>query len=221
MISNRITEQLTAFDWSKAVTKRYGNKEYVFFEGDEKRWLYRVSSGTVSVSRTRPDGGRQIFGFQSHDDILGLESGGEYALSAQALGKVELNCLPFNPLKEQSARNAEIALQLYDAISMELAATRDFVEMLCHLDSTGRIAFFLLDLYRRNSAEPRNVIYLPMSRGDIADFLSIKIETLSRALAKLSRDNLIEVKSRSTIVVKDADGLERAAASAPLEDREN
>jgi CRP-like cAMP-binding protein len=206
--------QIPGCDWSKASVKRYGDKEYLFFEGDDKRWLYRVSRGVVCLFRSRPDGRRQIFGFRFHEDILGLEAGGEYALSAQAVGRVELRCLPFNTLREQAKDKAEIALQLYTAVSSELAATRDFLEMLCRLGSTERVAFFLLDLLRRDPGGLPRSLSLPMNRGDIADFLSIKVETLSRALAKLSQNNLIDARSRSIIVIKDAEGLERAARSA-------
>ena len=135
----------------------------MFFEGDEKRWLYRVSGGIVCLCRTRADGHRQVFGFRFNADILGIEAGGEYALSAQALGKVELKCLPFNSLREQAANEAEIALHLYTAISSELANTRVFLEMLCGHGSTERVAYFLLDLLRRDPGRIPRSLSLPMN----------------------------------------------------------
>ncbi len=200
--------------WPDVITKRYHDRQQVFLEGDEKRWAYLVEAGTVSLYKTLPDGKRQVFGFGFRHAIIGLEATETYSLSAQAIGITRLKCVPYTALCQLAAKDAAFALQLYEAVSAEVEATRDLVVILSQHGSTERVANFLLTLARRKFGSSAHLIALPMNRLDIADFLGMKIETVSRALAKLVQSELIEVLGRSKIQIKDMAGLQRLAGLA-------
>ncbi len=198
-------------DWPSDLTRRYHDRQHIFVEGEHKRWAYQIETGTVCLYKTMPDGKRQIFTFGVPNDVIGLGAADVYTLSAEAIGTAHLKCLSFKTLNKLAATNAKFALTLYGAISSELEATRDLVVMLTQHGSRERVAIFLLNLARRSIGKEPYLIALPMSRSDIADFLGMKIETLSRSLAALCKTALIDVSGRSKIQIKDMEGLQRLA----------
>jgi CRP/FNR family transcriptional regulator len=200
-------------DWSVAISRRCHDKEILFSEGDQKKWVYRVEAGAVCLYKIFPDGARHILGFRFANDVFGLGLAERYTHSAQSLGTTQLKCLDLKVLHTRAAHDANIALQLYHAASNKLDATRDLL-MLWRQDATKRTAAFLLALAGKSDGTSPDEILLPMNRAELADFLGMKIETVSRALAKLCQHQLIEMLGRSKIYIKDLDGLKGLAAQA-------
>jgi len=189
-------------------------REHVFFEGDPKDHIYQVEKGTVCLYKTLPDGRRQIVDFAYPGDFIGLGAPGEHVFSVQAITLTRLRCLPAGLLHEIARHHPEIGLQLYRAISDQLLAARDLLLTVGQRNATERLAALLFALSRRNErndADPARIA-LPMTRADIADFLSLTIETVSRTFTKLRQSGIIDLMQSSLVIICDRRALERLAA---------
>jgi CRP/FNR family transcriptional regulator len=206
--------QPSGLDWSDAISRRCHDRQILFLEGDQKKWVYRVEAGAVCLYKIFPDGARHILGFRFANDVFGLGQAERYTHSAQSLGTTQLKCLDLKVLHARAAHDASIALQLYHAASNKLEATRDLLLMLWQHNTLERTAAFLLALAGKCNGSSANLIILPMTRAEAADFLNMKVETHSRALSKLCQLQIIEIRGRSEIYIKDLGGLQRLAAQA-------
>ena len=189
-------------------------REHVFFEGDPITHVYQVEHGTVCLYKTLQDGRRQIIDFAHAGDFIGLGTGGDHVFSAQAITLTRLRCLAAGALIEVAGHNPEIGMQLYRALSDQLLAARDLLVTVGQRNATERLAALLLALSRRNERNGVNNshIALSMTRADIADFLSLTVETVSRTFTKLRQSGIIELVHSSLVVIKDRHALEQLVA---------
>jgi CRP/FNR family transcriptional regulator len=189
-------------------------REHVFFEGDTKDHIYLVEKGTVCLYKTLPDGRRQIVDFAYPGDLIGLGAPGDHMFSAQAITLARLRCLPAGLLHEVAQHDPQLGMQLYRALSDQLLAARDLLLTVGQRNATERLGALLLALSRRNErigADPTRIA-LPMTRADIADFLSLTIETVSRTFTKLRQSGIIDLVQSSLVDIRDQQALERLAA---------
>jgi CRP/FNR family transcriptional regulator len=159
------------------------------------------------------DGRRQIVGFAYPGDLIGLGAQREHVMNAQAIMPTRLRCIPVATLRQSALRDASLAMTLYEAMTLELAATRDLMLITSQRSAVERVAGFLLALSRRNERnglDPAN-IELPMTRADIGDFLSLTIETVSRTFTKLKALGAIELPQSSRVKLVDIEELEDLA----------
>lgn len=201
---------------SQAQARRYNAKEFVFTEGDLATHVYRVESGTIALLRLLPDGRRQILGFVYPGDFIGLGMQGEYIMSAQALGPSRIRAMPLPTLNRLAASDPVLCFTLYQFIAEDLAATRELLVTTGHRSACERIAAFLVTLARRTGVdgELASVVNLPMTRSDIADFLGLTIETVSRTLTKMKNNGLIDLPQSSRVMLLDKIELESLAEGA-------
>ena len=188
-------------------------KEFVFTEGDAATHLFRVESGAVALYKVLIDGRRQIVGFAYPGDLIGLGAQDEHGVNAQAIKPTRLRCIPVAALRQSASRDASLAMTLYEAMTRELAATRDLMLITAQRSAMERVAGFLLAFSRRNGRnglDPVN-IELPMTRADIGDFLGLTIETVSRTFTKLKALGLIELPQSSRVKLVDIEELESLA----------
>lgn len=192
-----------------SATRICGRKEHVFFEGDIVSHIYKVEAGHVCIYRLLSDGRRQVVDFAFPGDFIGLGASGEHALNAQAIETTRLRCLPVSVLRNVVSDNPQLGLELYEAISRELGATRELLMSVSHRNAQERIAGFLLALFQRNASRGDDVatIVLPMTRADIADFLGLTIETVSRTFTKFRALGLIQLEQCILVTVLDYDKL--------------
>lgn len=189
-------------------------REHVFFEGDAKQNVYLVEKGTVCLYKTLPDGRRQIVDFAYSGDLIGLSSGADHAFSAQAITLTRVRCLHAASLHEAARHDPCIGMHLYRALSDQLMSARDLLLTVGQRNATERLAALLVALSRRNEradGDPLQIV-LPMTRADIADFLSLTIETVSRTFTKLRVSGIIDLAHSSLVIVRDKTMLEQLAA---------
>lgn len=175
--------------------------------------LFVITAGVVSLSKLLPDGRRQVLGFAVPGDFIGLTPSDRNLSTAKALTRV-IVC-QFNRLQFQNLAYERPALlrRLYELTSRELVAAHEHMVALGHLTAEERIACFLLAL----RVELANIyglsdeILLPMSRQDIADYLGLTIETVSRMFTRFEREGVLNV-SASRVEVLDFARLEALAA---------
>jgi CRP/FNR family transcriptional regulator len=182
----------------------------VFYEGDEPEHVYNVTEGVVRVSKMLPDGRRQITGFLFPGDFLGLSHGDVYAYTAEAITPARLCRFKREKLLALFDELPHLEKRLLGMAADELAAAQDQILLLGRKTARERVVSFFLLLAKqaRKRGELGNPIELPMSRADIADYLGLTIETVSRTITKLSKDGVIELPSSNKVVLADMDTLE-------------
>lgn len=191
-------------------------REHLFLEGDKATHVYRVELGHVCIYRMVADGRRQVLDFAYPGDMIGLGVGLRHANNAQATAKTRLRCLPINVLHDVVRRDGRLGLKLCEALSQELQAARELLFAVSQRTAAERVAGFLTALVRRNERhrEPSHELVLPMTRADIADFLGLTIETVSRTFTKFRNDGLIDLEQCILVTILDLAGLEAVASGA-------
>lgn len=196
-----------------ASLRRLQAKEFVFVDGDPAKHIYRIEAGAVSLFKILADGRRQILGFAYAGDFIGLGLQGEHIMNAQAIKATKVRSMPLAALHRIAAHDPTLSFKLYQTVAQELASTRDLLMTTGHRSASERVASFLVALSRRNreSSARADIIDLPMTRADIADFLGLTIETVSRTFSKMKSRRLIDLPRSACVHLLDIDELERIA----------
>ncbi len=178
----------------------------IFGDNEPAEYLYKVISGSVRTYKILSDGRRQIGGFHLPGDIFGFQFAEEHTFSAEAITNANVLVIKRSMLTALAARDAGVARQLFALTSRELRRMQDRI-LLLFKSAQERVASFLLEMADRAAAG--NVVELPMSRQDIADYLGLTIETVSRTLTCLESTVAIEVPSSRRIVLRNRSALNR------------
>jgi CRP/FNR family transcriptional regulator len=188
-------------------------KEHLFCEGDAASHVYRVMVGHICIYRMMPDGRRQVIDFAYPGDIIGLGALGDHTDSAQAMERTIVRSMPSATLRELAQADARLGIKLYEALSKELLAARELLFTVSQRTAVERVAAFLLALSRRGArfGKSASEIVLPMTRMDIADFLGLTIETVSRTLTRLRHDGVIDLEQCILVNIRKPDVLARLA----------
>ena len=141
----------------------------------------------------RADGRRQVTGFHLPGGFLGLEAGVAHSTTAEALTVVEAQAMDRADLALRAATDNPLARALWQASVGAFQRSEDHALILARQGATERVAAFLVDFSDRLGGA--DVIDLPMTRQDIADYLGLTIHTVSRTLSQLQSDGLIAAKS--------------------------
>ncbi len=173
----------------------------MFWEGDEAKDVFLIDAGALRLCRGLSDGRRAIVGFMLPGEILGLAAGAVYPYSAEAIDEVKLRRMPRRRLIDDMDRDATLRPQAFMAISNELTRAQDQILLLGRKTADERVASFLLSMAERTGAAARE-ISLPMTRLDMADYLGLTIETVSRVLTRLQREGLIAFTSRYDLGIR-------------------
>jgi CRP/FNR family transcriptional regulator, nitrogen fixation regulation protein len=176
----------------------YPRDTEIFGEKEPADYLYKVVSGSVRTYKILHDGRRQIGGFYLPGDIFGLEFADEHTLSAEAISDAKVLVVKRSALNALAGRDPSVAQQLFALTGRELHRVQDRILLLIK-NARERVASFLLEMADR--AAENNTIDLPMSRQDIADYLGLTIETVSRTLTSLQTAAAIEVSPSSRRIV--------------------
>jgi CRP/FNR family transcriptional regulator, nitrogen fixation regulation protein len=178
----------------------------IYGEGEAADYLYKVFSGTVRTYKVLADGRRQIGGFYLPGDIFGLETGDEHGFSAEAITDCKVLMIRRSALFALAGKDHDVARQLWTLTSNELRRVQDHILLLIK-SAQERVAAFLLEMAKRGCAG--NAVELPMSRQDIADYLGLTIETVSRTFTHLENAAAIELPSSRRIVLRNRGALSR------------
>jgi CRP/FNR family nitrogen fixation transcriptional regulator len=181
----------------------------IYGENEPAEYLYKVISGTVRTYKVLNDGRRQIGAFYLPDDIFGLEIGDAHTFSAEAIVDSRVLVIKRSSVVSLAARENDVARQLWTVTADELRRVQDHI-MLLIKTAQERVAGFLLEMAAR--APAGNEIDLPMSRQDIADYLGLTIETVSRTLTQLENSATIAVPTSRRIVLRNRAALSRMNA---------
>ena len=196
-----------------SVTRRYGAGETIIHEGSAAISGYNLISGHVKLYKLLSDGRRQITGFLVPGDFVGIASGELYGCSAEAIDDAVLCGFPRTGLDKLMQQFPGLLQRMLSIASDELMQAQEHALLLGRKTAAERVSTFLLSLARRHGDCARGdngglLVPLPMTRGDIADYLGLTTETVSRVLSELKRGNIIRLPNRSSVEIVSAEALE-------------
>jgi CRP/FNR family nitrogen fixation transcriptional regulator len=178
----------------------------IYGENEPADYLYKIVSGAVRTYKVLNDGRRQIGSFYLPGDIFGLEVGDAHSFSAEAVMDCKVLVIKRGALVSLASRDTEVARQLWTMAAAELQRAQDHI-MLLIKTAQERVAGFLMEMSVRNAGASE--VELPMSRQDIADYLGLTIETVSRTLTQLENSGAIAVPTSRRIVLRSRGALNR------------
>lgn len=181
----------------------------IYGEGEAADYLYKVVGGAVRTYKMLSDGRRQIGSFHLPGDVFGLEAGDEHTFSAEAVADSKVIVIKRSAIMALAERDRNVARELWALTSRELQRVQDHILLLIKT-AQERVAAFLLEMASRVPAG--NAVELPMSRQDIADYLGLTIETVSRTFTQLENAATIEVPTSRRIVLRNRPALNRLNA---------
>jgi CRP/FNR family transcriptional regulator len=194
-------------------------------EGDPAEHFFNVTSGCAKLFKLLPDGRRQITGFAGIGTFLGLAVSATYAFSAEALEPMKVCRFSRTRLRALLDDFPAMEKRLLEVASNELVAAQEQMLLLGRKTARERLASFLIARAALPSSclacepEPAGAITLPMTRADIADYLGLTIETVSRSLTRFKSEGLIEIPAAGEITIRNRAALAGMATGAAAEAR--
>jgi CRP/FNR family transcriptional regulator, nitrogen fixation regulation protein len=162
---------------------KYRRGAEIFGEAEPAEYIYQVMDGAVRSYKLLSDGRRQIGAFHLVGDIFGLENGGTHRFTAEAIIDTTVRLMKRASLAHVAEQDAAVARDLLNMTASNLQHAENHMLLLGRKTSLERVAAFLLEMDSRLTAA--GVMALPMCRRDIADYLGLTLETVSRALSTL------------------------------------
>jgi CRP-like cAMP-binding protein len=187
----------------------FGPNEEIFGESEPAEYIYKVISGAVRTYKILADGRRQIGAFYLPGDTFGLEVGSEHHFSAEAIKRTVVRVVRRRAIVALAERDGEAARELWAFAARELQRAQERMLLLVK-SAPQRLACFLLEMSERLAAA--DTLELPMSRQDIADYLGLTIETVSRTLTQLVSDATIGLPSSRCIALRNRRALRQLNA---------
>jgi CRP/FNR family transcriptional regulator len=193
----------------EAITISYAPRETVYLEEDPADYVFLVRTGTVKTCKFLPDGRRQVTGFLFRGDIFGLHFNGTYVYSAEAVTETIVEGLSRRRLEAAFDRDPALQRKFLATLSDELVAAQEKMLLLGRRSAEEKLAWFLLMLAERYAAlAGDDIIRIPMCGADIADYLGLTAETVSRTLSHFKRQGLVRAVAPWKLQLTNRDGLE-------------
>ncbi len=183
----------------------FGRNAEIYAEDEPADYVYKVISGAVRTYKLLSDGRRQIGAFHLPGDVFGLEAGKEHHFSAEAIADSKVLVVKRSAITALAVRDSEIARELWALTALYLERAQNHMLLLGRKNAQERLAAFLLEMATRIPSG--NIIALPMCRQDIADYLGLTIETVSRTLTQLESTAAIDLPSSRRILLRDRAAL--------------
>lgn len=185
---------------------RLGAGEILFREGDPSGRVFTLTDGSLKLYKFLPDGRCHVVGFMYPGEFLGISIDDEHAFTAQVLEDSELCSFSRGRFDNFLQKHPAMEAELYRMAAHELSAAQQQLVLLGRKTATERLASFLLLLADRSeqvTGKTSRFVCLPMSRADIADYLGLTKETVSRVLSTLRAARLIRLRAVNEIEILD------------------
>lgn len=213
-IASKIETQTPWMDGAIAAsgTRRLDPLTSLFREGDETVNFYEIVEGVARAYKIFPDGRRQIVAFAFAGDIVGFGHGDSYRFDCDVITTTRVQTIPRSSLLRAMRDRPELGEKLLNVAAGEVASMQDLSILLCRKTAVERIATFLLSMAaKQDGSAIGQRLPLPMCRADIADFLGLTIETVSRNMTKLRAMRVIDLPDRGGFVLRDPTRLRELA----------
>ena len=186
-------------------TETFAVGEALFWEGDEAGQIFDVLEGVLRVYRIMPDGRRAIMGFIHPGDVLGVSFQNRYLFTAEAVTEVKVRRFGRGRFFAMINETPALRPQLFAILCDEMSAAQDQMLLLGRKTAVERVASFLdgWGLRVASCQGGATRLDLPMTRNDLAEYLGLTVETISRALATLRKQAVVAVGADHVISVID------------------
>jgi CRP/FNR family nitrogen fixation transcriptional regulator len=179
-------------------------------EGSDTDVFYKVVSGVVRTCKFLSDGRRQIAAFHVAGEVFGFELGSERQLAAEAVSDCTLIAYRRRSIESLAQKDETISRRMLRYAMQNLMQAQGHSLLLARRGAAEKVAVFLLDWQARSQG--RDVVQLAMTRQEIADYLALTIETVSRSLSQFERDGVIALPNAREVRLLDTEALEELAA---------
>jgi CRP/FNR family transcriptional regulator len=201
---------------SKHTSKHvFESEQELMAVGEDIHRYSNILSGVVKLTKMMSDGRQQIVGLQFAPDFLGRPFRRQSDVVAEAATDVRICSFPRNVIEDLTRQSPDMEHRLHEQTLKELDEARDWMLTLGRKNANEKVASFLLLIATHHDPEAHNShsqisFDLPLKRSDIADFLGLTIETVSRQLTKLRKAGLIQIENTRTVIVSDLHALRNA-----------
>lgn len=199
---------------SKIIHKEYSKGDVIFTEGDTADTLYFVNMGKIKLYKYNKEGKEQILHMMCEGDFFGeldLLKTSEYKFNSRAIESCKVCTLSKQEMKNIILKNPEIAIKLLESAGERLAEAENLAQNLSTNDVDSRMAYLLLSFIEKFGARDEKsenvMIKIPFSREDMANYIGVTRETISRKLKKFEDEKLINMIGPKIIIVTDEEGL--------------
>lgn len=212
-VCNAIEDKDLARLASAAVTREILKGEIFIEEGEIASDFFNITSGTVKLYKLLPDGRQQVTGFASAGHFLGLAVSRTYAFSAEAIETTQLCSFSRPKMRDLVHDFPALEQRLLETACNELVAAQEQMLLLGRKTARERVASFLVARAEAQlpCAQVSDVVGLPMTRGEIADYLGLTIETVSRTMSRFKAEKRIAIPSNTEVVLLDRPWLDNLA----------
>tara|TARA_R100000365_G_C2744634_1_gene73418 strand:- start:2231 stop:2893 length:663 start_codon:yes stop_codon:yes gene_type:complete len=211
-------EKSMDWNWSGEARTRVRTlaaQEAFITEGDQASNVYEVLEGIAIIYKIFQDGRRHVVHFAYPGDIVGFDQAKTFDFNCEALTVARIRCIPKTGLLAAALENPSFGQRLLDFAAGEISSARRLSTTLSRKTAIERVATFLLDLAGRRVSQCDR-IPVPMSRTDIADYLGLTMETVSRNITKLRTLGIIDLPGASTVRILNETALRGLAECAEL-----
>ncbi|MCB1702498.1 MAG: helix-turn-helix domain-containing protein [Pseudomonadales bacterium] len=185
--------------------------DYLFHQHTQARSVYMLEAGMLMMERSSSTGRRQVMAFMHPGNFIGITHREHYEFTVSALTRATVRDIPLKPFTALQDALPQLKDNVRRIGGNILAHTLDQVFALGQKKADERVCFLLKQLSGRLPRQQAHMIELMMTRQDIADYLGLTIETVSRAFGKLKREGIIDIYSAHTVEILDADTLAELA----------
>ncbi|MGI9235622.1 MAG: Crp/Fnr family transcriptional regulator, partial [Woeseiaceae bacterium] len=182
---------------------------YLFDQYSEARGVYVLEQGVIMIERSSAAGRRQILGFSYPGDFVGLTHNDFFEYSVQSLTKARVREFPIREFSRLSDISPELKANVNRIGGGVFSHTIDQVFALGQKRAHERVCYLLVEIRNRRVGPDENTVELAMTRQDIADYLGLTMETVSRAIRRLKSDGIIAIEDNQTVKLIDPDEVAR------------
>ncbi|AGX44758.1 Crp/Fnr family transcriptional regulator [Clostridium saccharobutylicum] len=192
--------------------KEYSKSDVIFTEGNISNTLYFINEGRIKLYKYTKDGKEQILHILSEGEFFGeleLIKPSKYRFNAKSIVDAKICTLSKDEMKSIIMRDPEIGIKVLEAIGERLSKIESLVQNLATNDVDSRMAYLLIDLMEKYGENIENSISvkLQLSREDMANYIGVTRETISRKLKKFEDEKLIKIVGTKNIIILDEEGL--------------
>jgi CRP-like cAMP-binding protein len=184
----------------------FAEGDTIYAQEDAAEYLYEVIEGMVRTARLETDGRRIVHAFFMPGDVFGLERNGAHSCSAETVCAARVACCERSQIERRALADRTVATEFWACLLNSTERAGAHMSLLARGTAIEKIAHFLLEMAERMSGNLR--FALPMSRYDIADYLGLSSETVSRAFTALRERRLIATEGRAVTILR-PDALRR------------
>jgi CRP/FNR family transcriptional regulator len=210
------TDELSQLEQMKYY-RSYEAGQTVIWSGDRMDFVASVVSGVATLSQTMEDGRRQMVGLLLPSDFVGRPGRDSVAYDVTATTDLVMCCFRKKPFEEMMLSTPHVGQRLLEMTLDELDSAREWMLLLGRKTAREKIASLLSIIARRDASlslkqgSKRLVFDLPLTREEMADYLGLTLETVSRQISALRKDNVISLEGKRHVTIEDFDALQEAA----------